>query len=356
MSKDLSTKDSNLSYFRMPSCDRYIEVERSPNGQYRRYTAKLGEGASKRVWKAFDTLEGKVVAWNCAKYVNFNEEEEAKIRNEVSILKTLKHPNILELHDFWRDHDSQQICFITDVMADGRLSQFISRVGQVNRCVIKNWCRQILSALVYMHTQSPHIVHRDLKCDNIFIDSATSHLRIGDFGLSTLKNETFLSAMIGTPEFMAIEIFDEKYTEKIDIYAFGMTLLEMVTGHYPYEECQNNFIHVWKLVRAKIPPKALAFVNDPEVYSIIHQCIADESLRPSALQLLNLPFFAIVQPQDRQPVDLHDLPTSGIPPLLKVPSANNLQVNPDELTDAEKDQQKARLLEANIMSNWKTHS
>lgn len=78
-------------------------------------------------------------------------------------------------------------------------------------------------------------------------------MKIGDLGLATLKNQSHAKSVIGkytllnglltsqfpgTPEFMAPEMYEEQYDESVDIYAFGMCLLEMVTGEYPYSECQ----------------------------------------------------------------------------------------------------------------------
>jgi len=76
-----------------------------------------------------------------------------------------------------------------------------------------------------------------LKCDNIFITGTTGSVKIGDLGLATLKNRSFAKSVIGTPEFMAPEMYEEHYDESVDVYAFGMCMLEMATSEYPYSEC-----------------------------------------------------------------------------------------------------------------------
>ena len=68
-----------------------------------------------------------------------------------------------------------------------------------------------------------------------FAKGATGSVKIGDLGLSTNKYQA--QSVIGTPEFMAPEMYDEKYDEFVDIYAFGMVMLEMATSEYPYSEC-----------------------------------------------------------------------------------------------------------------------
>ena len=117
--------------------------------------------------------------------------------------------------------------------------------------VIKKWCIEILHGLNYLHSRTPHpIIHRDIKCDNIFIDSNEGKIRIGDLGLATSSNNDVpAGSVLGTPEYMAPEIFQGVYTTKVDIYAFGMTLLEICTMEVPYSECRGNPGKVYKKVR-----------------------------------------------------------------------------------------------------------
>ena len=106
--------------------------------------------------------------------------------------------------------------------------------------VIKGWCKQILLGLKYLHEHKPFsIIHRDIKCDNIFINSNNGEIRIGDLGLSTPMKNSFTTSVLGTPAFMAPELYEGKYDTCVDIYAFGMCMLEMTTGETPYRECLN---------------------------------------------------------------------------------------------------------------------
>ena len=103
--------------------------------------------------------------------------------------------------------------------------------------MIKDWCLNILRGIVYLHSRDPPIIHRDLKCDNVFINSNKGEIRIGDFGLSSTLTNMVASSVIGTPEFMAPELYDEKYGTEVDIWAFGMMMLEIITLKAPYSEC-----------------------------------------------------------------------------------------------------------------------
>lgn len=109
----------------------------------------------------------------------------------------------------------------------------------VDMKAIKNWARQILRGLHYLHSHNPPIIHRDLKCDNVFVNGNNGEIKIGDLGLAIVMQQPTAHSVIGTPEFMAPELYDEEYNELVDIYSFGMCMLEMVTCEYPYSECKN---------------------------------------------------------------------------------------------------------------------
>ena len=95
-----------------------------------------------------------------------------------------------------------------------------------------------------------------MKCDNIFINSNSGEIRIGDLGLSTPMTHSYTSSVLGTPEFMAPELYEEHYDTMVDIYAFGMCMLEMITLERPYIECQNPAQIYHKVVKGT-PPRSL---------------------------------------------------------------------------------------------------
>lgn len=72
-------------------------------------------------------------------------------------------------------------------------------------------------------------MHRDIKCDNIFINSHNGNIKIGDLGLASILSDNFTASVLGTPQYMAPEIFEENYTASVDIYSFGMCILEIAT-------------------------------------------------------------------------------------------------------------------------------
>ncbi|PUZ63633.1 hypothetical protein GQ55_3G083600 [Panicum hallii var. hallii] len=268
----------------------FAEVD--PTGRYGRYTEVLGKGAFKTVYKAFDQLEGLEVAWNQIKVGDLlrNNDDLERLRSEVRLLKTLKHKNIIKFYNSWLDRKNNNINFITEVFTSGTLRQYRIKHKKVDIRALKKWSRQILSGLVYLHSHDPPVIHRDLKCDNIFVNGNQGEVKIGDLGLATiLYNARSAHSIIGTPEFMAPELYDEEYNELVDIYAFGMCLLELVTFEYPYCEC-SNAAQIYKKVSDGEKPSSLTKIDDPEVKLFIEKCIAKAPERLSAKELLMDPF------------------------------------------------------------------
>ncbi|RZB75829.1 putative serine/threonine-protein kinase WNK2 isoform B [Glycine soja] len=193
-------------------------------------------------YRAFDELEGIEVAWNQVKVANLlrNFDDLERLYSEVHLLKTLKHKNIIKFYNSWVDTKNENINFITEIFTSGTLRQYRKKHKHVDLRAVKKWSRQILEGLLYLHSHNLLVIHRDLKCDNIFVNGNQGEVKIGDLGLEAiLQQANSAHSVIGTPEFMAPELYEEEYNEFVDIYAFGMCLLELVTVEYPYIECTN---------------------------------------------------------------------------------------------------------------------
>ncbi|KAE8736283.1 putative serine/threonine-protein kinase WNK1 [Hibiscus syriacus] len=268
----------------------FVEVD--PTGRYGRYKKVLGRGAFKKVYKSFDELEGIEVAWNQVKVSDLlrHSEDFEHLYSEVHLLKTLKHKNIMKFYNSWVDTKNEHINFITEIFTSGTLRQYRKKHKHVDLRALKKWSRQILEGLVYLHSHDPPVIHRDLKCDNIFVNGNQGEVKIGDLGLAAILYKAHSAhSVIGTPEFMAPELYEEEYNELVDIYAFGMCLLELVTLEYPYVECANA-AQIFKKVTSGIKPASLAKVTDPRMKLFIEKCLANASDRLSAKELLRDPF------------------------------------------------------------------
>ncbi|KAI3719560.1 hypothetical protein L6452_20462 [Arctium lappa] len=274
-------------------------VEKDPRGRYVRYPEVLGKGAFKKVYKAFDQLDGIEVAWNRVRIddVLQSPDDFGKLYSEVHLLRSLKHDNIIKFYDSWIDIKKKTLNMITELFTSGSLRQYRTKHKCVDMKAIKNWARQILHGLDYLHSQNPPVIHRDIKCDNIFVNGNHGEIKIGDLGLATVLRQPKAKTFIGTPEFMAPELYEEEYNELADIYSFGMCMLEMVTFEYPYSECKNP-AQIYKKVTAGIKPASLQKVRDPEVKAFIEKCLVPANQRLSARELLKDPFLDCKNPKE----------------------------------------------------------
>ncbi|XP_061920932.1 serine/threonine-protein kinase WNK1 isoform X9 [Entelurus aequoreus] len=268
-------------------------VGTSPDGRFLKFDIEIGRGSFKTVYKGLDTETTVEVAWCELQDRKLSKSERQRFKEEAGMLKGLQHPNIVRFYDSWEGPCKGKKCIVlvTELMTSGTLKTYLKRFKVMKIKVLRSWCRQILKGLHFLHTRAPPIIHRDLKCDNIFITGPTGSVKIGDLGLATLKRASFAKSVIGTPEFMAPEMYEEKYDESVDVYAFGMCMLEMATSEYPYSECQNA-AQIYRRVTSGVKPGSFDKVAIPEVKEIIEGCIRTNKDERYAIKiLLNHAFF-----------------------------------------------------------------
>ncbi|KAM7371354.1 hypothetical protein PAMP_008607 [Pampus punctatissimus] len=268
-------------------------VASSPDGRFLKFNIEIGRGSFKEVYRGLDTETTVEVAWCELQTHRLNRAERQRFEEEVEMLKALQHPNIVRFFDSWKSTLKGYKCtiLVTELMTSGTLKTYLRRFRQMKLKLLQRWSFQILKGLQFLHSRCPPILHRDLKCDNIFITGPTASVKIGDLGLATLKKASFAKSVIGTPEFMAPEMYEEKYDEAVDIYAFGMCILEMATSEYPYSECQNA-AQIYRKVTNGIKPDSFFKVKVPELKEIIDGCIRTNSSERFTVQdLLDHWFF-----------------------------------------------------------------
>jgi len=265
-------------------------LETGPCERYAKYDQVARFGPYKRTYKAFDNEEGIEVDWNEVRPddTNMDGHSHERIIQALQALQHFEHPHIVKVLAFWLSTDGSYIIYITEVLSSGTLKKYVTDAKVLKLKIVKKWCRSILDALQYLHSQTPAICHGDIKCDNIFISGNSGQVKLVDpFHSIFLRGRS----EIGTPAFMAPELYGDDYDEMVDIYAFGMCVLEMVTLETPYSECASKG-QIFRKVSKSCLPNSLSMVRHAHGRRFIEKCLLPAESRATAEQLLRDPFLA----------------------------------------------------------------
>ncbi|EKX47179.1 hypothetical protein GUITHDRAFT_86483 [Guillardia theta CCMP2712] len=223
----------------------------------------IGEGGFSVVHKG--TWKGMSVAVKKLKiqYADGGDKHADEFRKEVQLLSNLRHRNIVRY--MGASLQSPDLCVLTELLECSMSDLLYKQNLKLKMEQVLGFARDVAKGVKYLHSLRPMIIHRDLKSSNLLVDSLKV-CKISDFGLSRIKDEsvTKISGMLGTPGWSAPEIYkQDKYTEKVDMYSYGVVLSEMVTGEKPYaglNQMQIAFATVYQGQRPSLPdniPKQL---------------------------------------------------------------------------------------------------
>lgn len=212
-------------------------------GNYK-FTGKiLGKGNFARVEEAYHELLGLKVA---VKIMDLNNiKEDYVVRNlfrEATIMSKLKHPCVVSLFETMQKSDNIYY-LITEIVTGGDLCTYVKaqRNGKLDERTAKYFAQQFVSAMAYMHQKG--IVHRDLKMENVMLNSSQTQIKIVDFGLSNeWSSESPLKTHCGSPEYAAPELFvtSKVYGPEVDLWSLGIIIYGMVVGQLPFVSNKSN--------------------------------------------------------------------------------------------------------------------
>ncbi|KAK7349710.1 hypothetical protein VNO77_07309 [Canavalia gladiata] len=205
----------------------------------------LGVGAFAKVYHARNLNTSQSVA---VKAVNKRKVEKngytAHVEREVSIMRQLRHPHTVKLFEVLAT--KTKIYFVMEFAAGGELFQVVAANGRLTEDLSRRYFRQLISALKYCHSRG--VYHRDLKLDNLLVDE-NMNLKVSDFGLSALKNQTrpdgMLHTVCGTPAYVAPEILAKKGYDgaSVDIWSCGVVLFVMNAGYLPFNDYNITILY-----------------------------------------------------------------------------------------------------------------
>ncbi|KAH9726825.1 mitogen-activated protein kinase kinase 9 [Citrus sinensis] len=217
---------------------------------------------------------------------------------ELNILRQTNSPYIVKCHQIFTK-PSGEVSILMEYMDAGSLEIYVKSRGRLSEDIICTISRQVLKGLFYMHSRN--IVHRDIKPANVLINEKME-VKIADFGISKIIQQCLerCSTPVGTRAYMSPERLD---TEKhggyngfaADIWSFGVTMMELYMGYYPFLEPgqEPDFLSLMLAICFREPP-SLPECSSEKFRDFIRRCLQkdDPSKRWTASQLLSHPFLA----------------------------------------------------------------
>ncbi|KAG7390007.1 hypothetical protein PHYPSEUDO_008969 [Phytophthora pseudosyringae] len=283
-------------------------------GTHYQLGAEIGRGGFGIVYGALDLRNGRSVAIKQVSLRDIDKDELLSIETEISLLRKLKHENIVKYHDTIKTQGYLYI--VLEYMENGSLAQFIKKFGSLSETLVAMYITQVLRGLAYLHEQG--VLHRDVKGANI-LTTKDGLVKLADFGVAIKLNETQkANSVVGSPYWMAPEVIEMSGgSSASDIWSVGCTIIELLTTKPPYFDLAP-MAALFRIVQEDHPPlpqrmspvKTLAnnccgeyrdlltvrpvlFQRKQALHDFIMKCFMKEPrLRGSAEELLAHPWIA----------------------------------------------------------------
>ncbi|XP_061712136.1 serine/threonine-protein kinase fused isoform X2 [Cydia pomonella] len=257
----------------------------------------VGEGSFGRVFKAKNKETDVVVALKVIRKKGRSSKDLKNLRQECDIQRTLEHPNIIRMIDSF---DTESELVVVTEYAEKELHSILAKEGCLNEEQVKKITWDLVSALYYLH--SHRVLHRDLKPQNVLLDSSGC-AKLCDFGLARIMTNSthILTSIKGTPLYMAPELIDEKpYDHQADLWSLGCIVYELMAGQPPF--CTMSILQLVRMIRHK-PVQWPSFISKEArsfLQGLLHK---DPMKRMTWPDILAHPFVAghiLILPEDVQ--------------------------------------------------------
>nr|XP_034839611.1 serine/threonine-protein kinase fused [Maniola hyperantus] len=257
----------------------------------------IGEGSFGRVFKAKNKDTDAIVALKVIRKKGRSSKDLKNLRQECDIQRQLNHPNVIRMIDSF---DTESELVVVTEYAEKELHSILAKEGCLNEDNVKKITWDLVSALYYLH--SHRVLHRDLKPQNVLLDS-TGRAKLCDFGLARIMTNAthILTSIKGTPLYMAPELIDEKpYDHQADLWSLGCIVYELMAGQPPF--CTMSIWQLVRMIRHK-PVQWPSFIS-PDARSFLQGLLhKDPDKRMTWPEILEHPFVAghvLILPEDKQ--------------------------------------------------------
>ncbi|KAE8997101.1 hypothetical protein PF005_g21194 [Phytophthora fragariae] len=281
--------------------------DNSPDTKTKRWVRKekIGQGAQGSIYRCEETKTGREVAVKVIWTRELPPPAVEAVKREVKTMKRLRHRHLVRYLQATEKKQSELRIYM-EYAAGGSLSSRLSRSGALPLMLVKRYTRQLCEALQYLHQNG--IAHRDIKCANILLtapndssdDDSRADVKLGDFGtFKVVGCASLVGGLKGTPHWMAPEVIRQQNMEddgdherwfRADVWSLGCAVLEMITGHSPWEQYSNPLTAMYQIVSSENTPTIPPDVPE-ETASFLKLCLQrNPEHRATITQLLAHPF------------------------------------------------------------------
>lgn len=259
----------------------------------------IGEGSYGMILKVKPNMVNDERAMKIIKKTNviYNMNED-DLFSEIKILKSLDHPNIIKIYEFFKDAINYYV--VTEYYEEGDLYTKLTKMKFFDERVVSNIMKQVLSAVAYLH--SKNIIHGDLKLDNILIDSSLYQgstrekffdIKLIDFGCSSFfARDKKYSGLIGTSYYIAPEVIQNEYNQLCDIWSCGVIMYILLCGKPPFfGSTEEEILENIKKGTFKFDHIPFKTISEDAKDLITWMLTYDSKNRASARQALSHPWF-----------------------------------------------------------------
>ncbi|RDX95772.1 Mitogen-activated protein kinase kinase kinase YODA, partial [Mucuna pruriens] len=250
----------------------------------------LGRGTFGHVYLGFNSENGEMCAMKevtlCSDDAKSRESAQ-QLGQEIALLSCLRHPNIVQYYGSETLDDKLYIYL--EYVSGGSIYKLLQQYGQLGEIAIRNYTRQILLGLAYLHAKNT--IHRDIKGANILVDPH-GRVKLADFGMAKhISGQSCPLSLKGSPYWMAPEVIKNSSgcNLAVDIWSLGCTVLEMATTKPPWSQYEG-VAAMFKIGNSKELPAMPDHLSE-DGKDFVRLCLQRNPLyRPSAAQLLLHPF------------------------------------------------------------------
>ena len=228
-----------------------MEAEKNGNILMQKYEIGklLGQGTFAKVYHARNIVTSQSVAIKVIdKDKIFKVGLMEQIKREISVMKLVRHPNIVQLYEVMAT--KTKIYFVLEYVKGGELFNKIAK-GKLREDAARKYFQQLVSAVDFCHSRG--VYHRDLKPENLLVDE-NGNLKISDFGLSALaesrRQDGLLHTTCGTPAYVAPEVISRKGYDgaKVDTWSCGVILFVLMAGYLPFQD--SNLMEMYRKIES----------------------------------------------------------------------------------------------------------